>query len=206
MKHHHHGLYIAISASSLAIFLLFSYLVLRGHATFSGLDDWWIQLNDSIVNRYLIDIFKAVTYLGSTLVLFPAALMIFYIARNALKRHVAILLGSMLLSTISVNMAKLIVGKDRPFAGFLEVSGYSYPSGHASLAFVFYWGLFLILCRRRAMSKGWAVLLAIMFPVVVSFSRTYLQVHYLTDIFGSFFLSVSIFFLFLIFVPEDTYR
>ncbi|MGP1587497.1 MAG: phosphatase PAP2 family protein [Treponemataceae bacterium] len=62
----------------------------------------------------------------------------------------------------------------------IEENDYSTPSGHSQTAAT-YWPLF---ARDMNCKKIWKLLLAILLPVIVAISRSYLGVHYPTDILG----------------------
>lgn len=87
-------------------------------------------------------------------------------------------------------LSKLLFHRVRPaFANPITLAtGYSFPSGHAMGAMVFYGLLAYLLIRRE---KLWAsrVLIAVTFVLVVGlvgFSRIYLGVHYPSDVVGGY--------------------
>lgn len=81
---------------------------------------------------------------------------------------------------------KLLFSRDRPTAQVIEATGYSFPSGHAFAATVFY-GMMVYLVWRLT-EKRWARALAVAAGLgviaAVGLSRVYLNVHFLTDIVG----------------------
>ncbi len=82
--------------------------------------------------------------------------------------------------TYVVNFAlKLIFSVPRPCAGLVGCpAGYSFPSGHASIAFAF--AAIVILYERKYKSYLWAVPLA----VLVGMSRIFLNFHTVIDVVG----------------------
>jgi undecaprenyl-diphosphatase len=84
------------------------------------------------------------------------------------------------LTPLLVNLIKLLVGRERPPGAMIEAHGSSYPSGHAAYAGATAVLLVLLFTspgrRRRA---GWAV--AVVSTAAMVWSRTYLQVNWLSD-------------------------
>ena len=81
---------------------------------------------------------------------------------------------------ILVEIIKNIVKRERPPHYLIEVSGYSFPSGHATLSTALALGLYLIL--KDKVNKKNLLILCIIYPILISFSRVYLNVHYLSDV------------------------
>jgi undecaprenyl-diphosphatase len=99
---------------------------------------------------------------------------------------------------ILVEIIKNIVKRPRPPHYLIEVSGYSFPSGHATLSTALAFSLYLIL--KDKVNKKILLIFCIIYPLLISFSRVYLNVHYLSDVIagiglGLFWVSlVAIFF------------
>jgi membrane-associated phospholipid phosphatase len=82
---------------------------------------------------------------------------------------------------------KLIIARDRPelVSRLVVESGFSFPSGHATTAFVAFPILAIVVyysSRIPKVLKYILILILAIFPLVVAFSRLYLGVHYLTDV------------------------
>lgn len=82
----------------------------------------------------------------------------------------------------------MLVGRPRPEFG-LETSpvNSSYPSGHVAAAVVYAAVVIIIFWHtRRSWIRGLAVIVGVLIPLIVSYSRLYQNMHYLTDvIFGA---------------------
>ena len=59
---------------------------------------------------------------------------------------------------------------------------YGFPSGHTSIAVVF-WGTLMLLFRKR-----WLSVLCVSLIVLIPFSRIYLGVHFIADVLGGYFI------------------
>lgn len=82
---------------------------------------------------------------------------------------------------------KLIIARDRPelVSRLVTESGFSFPSGHATIAFVAFPILAIVVYYSSRIPKAFKyilILILVTFPFVVAFSRLYLGVHYLTDV------------------------
>lgn len=76
----------------------------------------------------------------------------------------------------------------RPNIYLIKETGYSFPSGHAMMALVFY-GMFIYFVFYHASFRRWRSLLAvpaIFLTLSIGLSRIYLGVHYPSDVLGSY--------------------
>ena len=83
------------------------------------------------------------------------------------------------------NGIKLFFGRVRP-AGALHfgIHSYAFPSGHATVSIAAAVTVGYVLWRERFIRGAWAAFVAISVPLLVGFSRTYLDVHWATDVLG----------------------
>ncbi|HSO97457.1 MAG TPA: phosphatase PAP2 family protein [Solirubrobacteraceae bacterium] len=126
----------------------------------------------------------AFSWLGSGFVVYPVALaaclVLYQRGRRAQAAAVAIsTAGAVALYSID----KLLVGRHRPPVHHLElVTGYSFPSGHATQSTALCVALVIALLsgpRRRQIAAAAAGCLLV---AGVAFSRVYLGVHYPSDV------------------------
>ena len=78
-------------------------------------------------------------------------------------------------------LLKSLVDRPRPLAGLVHALGASFPSGHATYAGATCVALVLLFTTPGPRRRGWW-LLAGLGIVGMAWSRTYLQVHWLTDV------------------------
>ncbi len=134
-----------------------------------------------------VDIFRVITDVGSPAVsaLVAAAVCILLFRRRQLAD--AALLPAALAGAELLNLAlKVSFHRARPEVSFVHLDTYSYPSGHVMVAAAVYGAFGYLLwgrvdSRRRRLSIA-AAMLAIV--VLISVSRLYLGVHYLSDVLG----------------------
>ncbi len=80
---------------------------------------------------------------------------------------------------------------DNPLIGGLN--NFSFPSGHATSAFIFY-GLLVYLVWKSKLARGYQItigILLLLFALLIGFSRIYLRVHYLTDVVAGFCIGLA---------------
>jgi len=145
------------------------------------LDDINIVHSDS-----MLFIFKRVTRLGDWYFLILMTLGTLFLKNKKIFKYTAINLG---LITLLNQFLKIIIKRPRPI-GFdiIDVSGYSFPSGHAMVGMAFY-GLFIYFVLKSNQKKLYKILecLALaLIIVLIGISRVYLGVHYITDIVGGY--------------------
>ena len=97
-------------------------------------------------------------------------------------------------------LVKNIVQRIRPEHFLIEVSGYSFPSGHATLSTAMAFSIYLIFKDKIKWKKS-LLLVSITFAFLISFSRVYLSVHYLSDVLAG--IGVSIFWVSLVALVFD---
>ncbi len=142
---------------------------------------------ERVAGDFLTPFFKFISFFGEGgifLLILSVFLMLFAKTRKTgLAMLLAIGVGALLTNVIIKNA----VARIRPFykdelffsfwqsAGKTAVTEYSFPSGHTTVAMTSMTALFL--CTNK--KKSWS---AFIFVLLMGLSRTYLIVHYLTDV------------------------
>jgi undecaprenyl-diphosphatase len=95
------------------------------------------------------------------------------------------------LTPLASNLTKHLVARPRPEQELLHVTGSSFPSGHAAYAGATCVALVLLYARSSRHRRIWwaAAVLAI---AGMAWSRTYLEVHWLTDVIAGALLGVGV--------------
>ena len=156
---------------------------------------------DSDVTRWFVDhrtptwtdAMRVITWLGSSWVVVPLAVVVVLVLLIGRRRWLALFLalavsGASLLSALS----KDVIGRDRPPIDIRlqQAHSSSFPSGHSTQAAATYFALAIVvtvLSESRALrAVTWLAATLIVF--LVGMSRVYLGMHWATDVFGGWLL------------------
>jgi undecaprenyl-diphosphatase len=96
-----------------------------------------------------------------------------------------------LLTSVTSALLKAAVGRPRPPEGLVHTTGSSFPSGHTSYAGATCVALVLLFTRPGS-RRGWWWALAAVGIAGMAWSRTYLHVHWLSDVIGGAALGIGI--------------
>ena len=134
---------------------------------------------------------RGISFLGSTLFLFPAtvAIVIWFALRKwgrEAKLFAVTMAGASLLNV----SLKLTFKRPRPvpFFDLFPPESYSFPSGHALTSACFFGALAAILTARITSRRNRIVvwIVATLMFLLIGFSRIYLGVHHTTDVIAGF--------------------
>lgn len=134
-----------------------------------------------------------ITLLGEKLFLVPMIAVLFGVLVYNKRSYLAFHLVALGLLTIgSIEVIKQYVHSVRPWGVEILPSGYSFPSGHSTLASTFYVGFALLLSLAYPNKRKVLLFSSIVIAFFVSISRLYLGVHWFTDIFSGWLLSAAL--------------
>lgn len=111
------------------------------------------------------------------------ALAVFLIIKND-TYEAALFLVAFVVTIISLTMLKNFLQITRPATGVYQVSGWSFPSGHTTLATAFFFLLsYIFVDKVRTAERKW-LLIGICFlgTFLVALSRLYLGAHWALDV------------------------
>ncbi len=140
-------------------------------------------------NADLTQFFLWITLLGKWQVVFGFVLAVIGILWVWRKRlYILPLLLTIAGAEIFTAISKIIFHRPRPELAIYVEHSFSFPSGHATIAVAFYGFLTYILIRH--FSK-WKIKVNIFFAgliiiLLIGFSRLYLGVHYVSDVWGGY--------------------
>lgn len=147
-------------------------------------------LSSYVINNNMTGFMKTITYFASATFLQIAysCLFILYLVLKNVKR--AFEIAAMGIGGFLVNyFMKLSFHRTRPPHPLINpLNNFSFPSGHATSAFIFY-GLLAYLIWKTEFPKAYKYLIGsilILFSLLIAFSRVYLRVHYPSDVLAGF--------------------
>jgi undecaprenyl-diphosphatase len=173
----------AIAAACLCAYLVLGFAV--SHA--SGL--WRIDLEAVALRGEGLPLASLFTLSGRGLPLLLLALSgiaIAAVTRTNVRIAIAIVIAQ-LLSQGAVELMKHVFHRARPDAWLVNKElGYSYPSGHATTAVVFFgsWLVFAVLSPLPNALKVAIVTILVIWMAGIDWSRMALSAHYPTDVLG----------------------
>lgn len=134
----------------------------------------------------LVDLMHVLTYLGSSVVLAPLAVVAaLVLIRRGLRRAAVFVVTAFVASEAVDQALKAVFRRARPDLEnpFVRLTTYSFPSGHAFASTATYGALALVLAAHVPRARGALVAAAAALVVtIVAASRVILGVHYLLDV------------------------
>jgi len=151
-----------------------------------NVDLWFNQLMHGIQNQTLTNFFLFITNIGSAWVIVPLSIALVLYLFYKDERSKAILTGTTIfLAATLCELLKIMVGRSRPSNALTsEIITQSFPSWHAMMSLLFF--LILIFLYkdeiRNKLKRNTFTSACIALIILISFSRLYLNVHWLTDV------------------------
>ena len=154
-----------------------------------------ISYIQSLENEYLTVFYKMITIIADTYQ--SAIITILLVTFLYFKKHYreALFLAiTMTTCGLAMPLLKNIFSRERPnFYRLIDISGYSFPSGHTTSATTMYLTLAIILLSiMKKLNKYFVFSIAVLGIVIIGSSRIYLGVHYPTDVMAGICLGISI--------------
>ena len=154
-----------------------------------------ISYIQNLENEWLTKFYKMITIIADTYQ--SAIITILLVALLYIKkyyREALFLAITMTTCGLAMPLLKNIFSRERPnFHRLIEISGYSFPSGHTTSATTMYLTLAIILLSiMKKLNKYFVFSIAVLGIVIIGGSRIYLGVHYPTDVMAGICLGISI--------------
>ena len=185
---------IYISIPFLLIILLITAKVIAGRELYIDKLAYQIFI-EKLRNDKLTTFMKLATKLSNPEIMIVIAIISIIICIKFIKNK-KLSLGIILnLAGITIinQILKFIFRRERPNGyRLIEMSGYSFPSGHAMASLAFY-GLLIYITKRLVKNKYLKILLItlnIAIIILIGVSRIYLGVHYLSDVLTGYSISI----------------
>lgn len=106
-----------------------------------------------------------------------------YLLKKKYYSDLMFYLGAFFLSSALFASIKVIISRARPTLKIIDEQGYSFPSGHATMSMTMALALFFIFSvkMKKASHRVMLLVAALLWTMVIVFTRLYLNVHWLSD-------------------------
>jgi undecaprenyl-diphosphatase len=180
-----------VAAALGVLFALDLWFVISGMS--QQFDDNIMQFAYDVRGDFLTVVFRYITHASDTLII-AIICVVLVVLPTRVKFGIPISCTAAAVGIIRY-IIMTFVGRARPdqAMSLIATDGSSFPSGHATMSFVFYLFLMVLLWRFFILSesRSAANLVSVAMPLLVLFigvSRIYLGAHYATDIIAGWFL------------------
>jgi undecaprenyl-diphosphatase len=175
-------------AAALALFVLLAVLV---PASPLHLERTWMELMTDARTPLLTHVALACNWLGRGLgrgIVIAVPGVVLLVGRRWRAAAVFALVEA--LTPLATTIARVAVDRPRPPRGLVHAVGASFPSGHTSFAAATCFVLVLLFTSGGRRRVGWVLAAAAI--VLMGWSRTYVEVHWLLDVLGGFLLGAGV--------------
>jgi len=182
---------LILAIAFVAVFIVLAVLTLSG--TFSGFETWAADLMAQSRTQTLTSWVTIITYLGSFPVLCVLTVLLLIIPQTRKKLGYPAALAIIISALLNI-ILKDIFMRIRPDGMLVQEAGFSFPSGHAQNSTAFFVALVLLVLNniKSVKIKLPLVLVCVIIPLIVGWSRLYLGVHYAGDVLSGWVLGASV--------------
>ena len=178
-----HKTVIRLMLLSLVVFLFMLYSVIT--KTFFYDIDVWVSTHSALMQQQLLNnVVILMTHLNGVIgsVIFSFILFV-YLVMKKYYRDLRFYLFSFIGASLLFTLIKNLVERTRPQSELIDVINYSFPSGHSTMAMTIAMSCYFIFVSKITSLKGRSLLLglAIGWPLLIAFTRVYLNVHWVSD-------------------------
>jgi undecaprenyl-diphosphatase len=163
------------------------------NTTIPKIDTWLNAQIATLWTPLLNNMMIFITNFGGSINIIILSIGLFTFLLITKKWHNSLLLLlSMIGGFLGEQTIKEIIARPRPANSLIEISGSSFPSGHATMSIIFF-SLLIYSFKNDIKSGLWRnlfVLGNITLFVLIGFSRIYLNVHWLSDVIAGFSLGL----------------
>ncbi|MCJ8010499.1 phosphatase PAP2 family protein [Paenibacillus sp. KQZ6P-2] len=186
---------LAITSLILGVlFVITTILIETNHIAW--FDNAVISLVQGLETPWLTSVMKFFTFIGSSLMASVLSLLAFFFLMVVLKHRRELILFVLVVggSEIWNIILKNFFQRPRPNTHrLIEITGYSYPSGHSMAAFSLYGVITYLLWRHIPSFAGRVamIIIGVTLTLLIGISRIYLGVHYPSDVLGGYLASAT---------------
>ena len=149
-------------------------------------------ISNLLISSTVTPVARGITFLGGTIFIISSAVLLFIIIKN--KKIGFLILANLAIVAALNQLLKHILKRPRP-TGYrlIEVSGYSFPSGHSMVSMAYYGFLIYLIYKyvKNKYIKWISICILSIFICLIGISRIYLGVHYTSDVLAGFLISIT---------------
>ena len=198
-------LYLIATIALFSFILIF--LNINSQNALTTLDNGVNYFSTQIQIPFFVTISKIISYLFDPVVfLFLFFIVISLLIKKKRKKE-AFSLAILTILSVSLNqILKILIHRPRPLNSLIAESTFSFPSGHALISLIFFGALIFLFEHhiKNKVEKKFLTIIAALAVLIISLSRIYLNVHWLSDVLGSFALGIFIITCFALLVRRTT--
>ncbi|MDO8601598.1 MAG: phosphatase PAP2 family protein [bacterium] len=200
-----------VFASLVLVFGIFTLIYALGVSQGLFLRSFITNLDKNVLDIVLVQrgdtrsgFFLFFTYLGNWEIIASLSTVILTVMLLARKiRAMWFFIIALAFGQASSLIFKYLLTRNRPDTAhaLIEQGGYSFPSGHALGAFIFYGVCAYFLCTllKKRWQKNICTLTAIVVIGLIGLSRMYLGVHWLSDVIAGWLMGATLLIVFIVF-------
>jgi len=178
-----------------------------GNGAITRLDIWLNTKLQLLWNPLLNWIMTLITMIMDTKVVIALSIVLLVVLVSK-KRfyHSFLLISSLIISQAVKHVIKLAIQRARPENALIHASGYSFPSGHATTAMIFF-SLMIYFFKddiKDKLLKNLFIAANALLILLIGFSRVYLGVHWFSDVIAGF--SLGLFLLLSLILLSNIYK
>ncbi|MFW6140935.1 MAG: phosphatase PAP2 family protein [Candidatus Saliniplasma sp.] len=179
----------------LALSFMISFSILTGLVSFGFTNSVDVSILHFMVN-YSESLPRDMTilfdYTDIPIYLTFATGIIFFIRERSYHKMITYL-SMVAASLITYSSLKLLIGRTRPSYFLFYRSSFAYPSGHATMSFTVFIGIYVLYCSYKEIEHHWPYLILFSTAsVITAYSRVFVGFHYITDIIAGYLLAAAI--------------
>lgn len=175
--------------------ILFAFLALYIEAGYSiKFENWLYTEAIEHMNPVLTKIVRAITHLGDPIFVTSLTILLVLIPKTRKKIGYPMALAVIVSEALNL-ILKEVFARQRPdILQLVNETTYSFPSGHAMINTTIYtmFGILTIKYIKSKKIKIPIIVGCIIMPLIISYSRVYLGVHYAGDVIGGLLLGFAV--------------